>query len=357
MKKTIITKYEKCTQLPIISVIVPIFNSSKTIKQLLMSLMNQSYTKDNYEIIIVDDGSTDETMEIVMTVVKKNSQPIIKIISLEHNYGPATARNRGIMNAGGEIIAFTDADAIPEKDWLKELIEAFDDENVGGVRGEILTNDYLLFPLRLAPIGNGYKTCNIAYKREILNKVGLFDEKFRHPFGEDGDIAHRILNKGFKIKDSPKAIVFHPIKKLNLRQVVRMAMLRRYDVLFFRKHPKDAKAYGERLMRPLLIIPPFFGLSLTGIAVLLYLTIASILILNSKIIYLLLGSLVAMAFFIPLFILFFLIRAYKTVLYGRPPKNLSAATRVKCSIALLVFYLVAIASRIYGSIKYYSLMI
>jgi len=340
-----------------VSVIVPAYNASKTIKHLIIALMNQSYPKDKYEIIIVDDGSKDKTTKMVMSVAKENQQPNIKIIKLEHNLGPAAARNRGIMEAKGEIIAFTDADTLPDKDWLKELVKAFDNESVGGVRGEILTDSYLLFPVRVAPVGSGYKTCNMAYRKEILYNTGLFDECFRHPFGEDGDVAHRVLKKGFLIKDSPKAIVFHPVKELNLKQVIQMAMLRRYDVLFFRKHPKDAKAYGERFMRPILVIPPFLGLSITGIVTFLYLVIVSILILSSKVIYLLTGFLVAASFFIPLFISLFLIRGYKTVLYGHPPENISVYIKMKCAIALLVYYSTAIALRIYGSLRYKVFMI
>jgi len=342
---------------PFISVIVPVYNASKTIRQLIISLMNQSYPKDKYEIIIVDDGSKDETVEIVMSMARNNLQPNVKVIKLGHNYGPATARNHGVMEAKGEIIAFTDADTLPDQNWLRGLVEAFDNENVGGVRGETLTDSYLLFPVRVAPVGGGYKTCNIAYRKDVLKNVGLFDESFRHPFGEDGDVAHRVLKKGFLIKDSPKAIVFHPVKELNLKQVMRMAMLRQYDVLFFHKHPKDAKAYGERFMRPIIVIPQFLGLSITGIAIFLYLVITFISILFSKAIYLVTGSLVVASLFIPLFILLFLIHGYKTVLYGNPPEKIPIYIRIKCAIALLVFYLITLASRIYGSLKYRVLMI
>jgi glycosyltransferase involved in cell wall biosynthesis len=342
---------------PFISVIVPVYNASKTISQLITCLMNQSYPKDKYEIIIVDDGSKDETVEIVMSIAKENSLSNIKIIRLEHNYGPATARNHGVMEAKGQIIAFTDADTLPDQNWLRGLVEAFDDENVGGVRGETLTDSYLLFPVRVASIGGGYKTCNIACRKEVLNNVGLFDERFRHPFGEDGDVAHRVLKKGFLIKDSPKAIVFHPVKELNLKQVMKMAMLRRYDVLFFCKHPENAKAYGERFMRPILVIPPFLGLSISGVAAFLYLVITFISTLFSKVIYFIIDSLIATCLFIPFFILLFLIHGYKTVLYGHPPEKISVYTRVKCAIALLVFYLTALISRIYGSFKYMVLLI
>jgi glycosyltransferase involved in cell wall biosynthesis len=340
-----------------ISVIVPVYNASKTIKQLITCLVNQSYPKDKYEIIIVDDGSRDETVEIVISITKEILQPNIKIIKLEHNCGPATARNRGIIEAKGEIIAFTDADTLPDTEWLKELVKAFDDEKVGGVRGETLTDSYLLFPIRVAPVGGGYKTCNIAYRKEILYNIGLFDERFKHPFGEDGDVAHRVINKGFLIKENPKAIVFHPVKELNLKQVINMAMLRRYDALFFRKHPKDAKVYGERFMRPLLIIPPFLGLSITGISTFLYLIIALILILSSKTIYFLLGSLLVINLFILFFIFLFIIFGYKMVLYGNPPAKISVYIKIKCAILLLAFYLTVVVSRIYGSFKYKVLMI
>jgi len=340
---------------PFISVVIPVFNASKTIEQLISSLVDQSYPKEKYEIIFVDDHSTDRTVEIIESFAKKVSRPSIKVIQLKRNCGPAAARNRGVTEAKGEILAFTDADVIVDRDWLRELAKCFDDENIGGVHGEILTDSYLLFPIRVAPVGGGYKTCNIAYRKEVLYNVGLFDERFKHPFGEDGDLAHRVLKKGFRVKYCPKARVLHPVKEKGIMQVVQMALLRRYDVLFFKKHPYDARNYGERFMRPVLVMSPFLGLSLTGICLLLYFAIAFTSLFDFA--YFLIGSLITTGFFLTFFFLFFMFHGYKVIFYGDNTIKLTTRLKAKCFIALLIFYLTAVISRIYGSIKYRALMI
>lgn len=259
--------------LPFVSVVVPFYNAKKTIFPLLTSLLNQTYPAEKFEIILVDDGSKDDTVLALGKLLPNIRSPQIKILHNEDTRGPASARNKGILESKGPIVAFTDSDTVPDTDWLKNLVNGFNDEDVGGVRGLTTTDSYRLFPVRVAPVGfnSGYKTCNMAYRKDALLTVGLFDEKFRHPFGEDGDIAHRILDSGLRIADVPDAKVLHPIKKRKLRQTINDALLRRYDVLFFHKHPKEARKYSEWFMRPILTVSRNIGLSFTGILLFLYL--------------------------------------------------------------------------------------
>ncbi len=344
--------------LPNVSVVVPFYNSKKTIASLLVSLLNQTYPQDKFEIILVNDGSTDDTVKELGKLLCDVKSPTIKLLHNGQKKGPANARNKGIRESSGDIIALTDSDTIPDVNWLKNLVNGFGTADVGGVRGETITDSYLLFPVRIAPIGmnGGFKTCNIAYTKAALFKVGLFDEKFRHPFGEDGDLAHRILDSGYRIINEPAAKVLHLVKKRTLKQITHDAMLRQYDVLFFYKHPKEARAYGEWFMRPFLNVSRNIGLSFTGIVLLSYL---SLLVTSLALGYI--GAFVFEILFVSILLLtvfiFFALFGYKRVAFGIDPADIPFSERLTCSMALIVFYIIICIARILGSLKFRVIMV
>ena len=97
----------------LVSVIIPAYNEENTIESCLNSLLNQTIGKESYEVIVVDDGSTDSTSEIIKRYPVK--------LFRQGNSGPATARNLGAKNSSGEIILFTDADCVAEPNWIEEM--------------------------------------------------------------------------------------------------------------------------------------------------------------------------------------------------------------------------------------------
>ena len=116
---------KKSVQLDV-SVIIPAYNAEKTLPNCLDALLNQS-TKPN-EIIVVDDGSKDETKTVA------ESYSLVKVIA-QKNQGPAKARNAGARAAKSEIIIFLDSDCVPEKNWVQEMLVPLADEKVAGVQG------------------------------------------------------------------------------------------------------------------------------------------------------------------------------------------------------------------------------
>lgn len=196
---------------------MPVYNGELTLDNCIKSLLNLEYPEEKYEIIVVDGNSTDNTVEIA----KKYP---VKLLHEKAQRGDA-ARNLGIENASGEIVAFTDADCVVDKEWLKQLVKHFKDKTPAGVGGEILAYNPKTLVERYSDKSGilsqksflnsefvGLKmpfiaTANAAYKKEILNEIGLFDDSLLT--GGDIDLAWRITSKGYKIVYEPKALVFH----------------------------------------------------------------------------------------------------------------------------------------------------
>ncbi len=194
-----------------VSVIIPVYNRAHIIGAVIEALLEQEHKP--LEIIIVDDGSTDNTREVV------KSYPVKYIY--QENRGPASARNRGFRESKGDIVAFIDSDCIAKKDWLKNLIKGFDSSEVGAVAGsyDIANSQSLLSRLIHEEIKwrhSGFKrfirafgSYNVAIRREVFEKAGGFDESYRTASGEDNDLSYRILKAGYKIRFVPDALVAH----------------------------------------------------------------------------------------------------------------------------------------------------
>lgn len=178
----------------------------------LSSLLSQDIGED-FEIVVVDNGSSDATAELV-------SGFPVRLVP-EPWPGRSKARNAGIRAARGNVLAFTDADCVPRKSWLSELLRGSNDADCGCFVGEInmlepsnIIGRYchdreLICQLRLLsqtmPVA---ATGNIAYRREVFDTIGMFDEAFT--FGEDGDLFWRMVRCGrFRYRYNPDAVVAH----------------------------------------------------------------------------------------------------------------------------------------------------
>jgi len=254
---------------PKITVIIPAYNAEKTIKKTLDAVLSQDLSKNRFEIIVVNDGSTDNTKKIVSKFKK------VKLVSIKHS-GPAVARNRGAKVAKGEIIAFTDADCVPKNDWLKNLISPFKKSETVGVAGTYETLNKNQFMARFI----GYEieqrhesmkklasidfvgTYNCAYRKSIFRKIYGFDESFLVASGEDPELSFRMKKAGHKIVFRPKAIVLHShpdtLKKY-LKQKYNRAF---WKVFLYKRHPK--KVFGD-VYTPKTLLPQIF---FTGLALL-----------------------------------------------------------------------------------------
>lgn len=191
-------------KLPFVSVIVPVYNSENTIEECLKALLNQTYPKENFDIIIVDNGSTDMTPEIV------TNYPVTLLFEREIQ-GPYAARNKGLEAVEGEIVAFTDSDCIPYPSWIENAVSALEKNDVDLVGGRVefmfdnpkgsaeiydsLVN--LEMEQKIADKGVA-KTGNLIVRKNIFDEIGLFPHNVR----SGGDVwwTGKASEAGFKIE-------------------------------------------------------------------------------------------------------------------------------------------------------------
>jgi len=207
-----------------VSVIVPIYNGEKDLKPLIECFVNQTLSPEQTEFLLVDNNSSDSTAEIIKAEISKHQSKKINLKYLKEDniQSSYAARNLGIKNAQGNILAFTDVDCRPQPQWLEKLIEPFNDQNTIIVAGEIkaiegksILEKYAQKAKILSAqdsLENNFnpygQTANLAIRKEALKIVGLF-----RPYlttGGDADICWRILREiETEIKYAPDAVILH----------------------------------------------------------------------------------------------------------------------------------------------------
>lgn len=202
---------------PSVSVIIPAFNAAQTISTAIKAILNQ---RDSglIELIVVDDGSTDSTPELVQSFSQ------VKYV-YQKNAGPAAARNHGAQLAFHEYLFFTDSDCIPEPEWILKMVVPFKNPTVGVVTGSYgianpkirlarcVHNEILWRHHRLMPeFPRVFGSYNVCIRKDVFEQCGGYNEGYRTASGEDNDLAYRILKRGYRIYFAKDARVdhFHP---------------------------------------------------------------------------------------------------------------------------------------------------
>lgn len=234
---------------PEVAVVVATYNRATRLACLIAALDDQQGLE--FEVILVDDASTDGTPAELERLCAATHHPA-RFIRLAHNSGPAVARNAGWRVASAPIIAFTDDDCLPQAGWLVALVAGFAHADI--VQGATFPDPALA--RSIGPFGhtidvtseNGvYETCNIAYRRSLLEKLGGFDEGFRHPYGEDMDLAWRAKKAGGRSTFAGDARVQHEVRQSNYRAFVRGLGRSEGLVLAMRRHPELRRPFPLRL--------------------------------------------------------------------------------------------------------------
>jgi GT2 family glycosyltransferase len=239
-----------------VSVIIPTFNRPSRLGACLAALARSSYPRSSFEVIVVDDGGEHDLDPLIANV----GQNLDVRAVAQSNGGPASARNLGVMHARGDLLAFTDDDCLPERDWLSALADRFarDPSRIygGHTINALPKNVYSTASQSLIDYLYGYYNAdperarffssnNIAMSREAFLELGGFDSGFPLASGEDRDLCDRWLRLGRRMSFAPEARVLHH-HALDLLSYWRQHFnygtgARRYRT---RKRQRDGKAPG-----------------------------------------------------------------------------------------------------------------
>ena len=234
---------------PRVSVVVCAYNAERTIHRCLASLAALNYP--DYEVILVNDGSRDRTLEIA------ESYDFCRIIS-QPNKGLSVARNVGAEAASGEIVAYTDSDCVADPDWLNYLVAKMEVSNLaacGGPNFPPPENALVPAVVAVAPGGPTHVLisdevaehiagCNMAFAREVLMRLGGFDPVYRAA-GDDVDICWRFQDAGFVIGFSPVAVVWHFRRNTVSAYCNQQRGYGKAEALVYAKHPFRFNLFGQ----------------------------------------------------------------------------------------------------------------
>jgi cellulose synthase/poly-beta-1,6-N-acetylglucosamine synthase-like glycosyltransferase len=200
------------------SVVISAYQAAADLPRCLAALQHQTLGGDEFEIIVVDDGSSDETAAVAEAAG-------VRVLRLKHS-GPAAARNAGAAIAFAPIIVFTDADCEPVPEFLERLLESFAAPVVSGARGvyrsqqkglvaRFVQLEYEERYQRIAHYEQAHHTINAldtsycAYRREIFLAAGGFDTRFLGAAGEDHELSYRLAEAGHVFRFNQEAAVYH----------------------------------------------------------------------------------------------------------------------------------------------------
>ena len=234
---------------PRVSVVVCAYNADRTMDQCLASLEHLNYP--DYEVIVVNDGSTDRTLEI------SERYKYCRIIS-QPNKGLSVARNVGAEAATGEIIAYTDSDCVADKDWLTYLVHKMEHGGltaVGGPNFPPPEDDLVPAAVAVSPGGPTHVLvsdevaehiagCNMAFRKDVLLQLGGFDPVYRAA-GDDVDICWRFQNAGYTIGFAPAAVVWHFRRNTVEAYLNQQKGYGKAEALVYAKHPLRFNLFGQ----------------------------------------------------------------------------------------------------------------
>jgi glycosyltransferase involved in cell wall biosynthesis len=201
---------------PEVSVVVATHNRAERLEALLAGLRAQTLPANRFEVIVVDDGSGDSTAAVLR---RERDRGILRLTTLGHAQplGPGGARNRGWPLAKAPVVAFTDDDCVPTPGWLEALLAHFGNGGEPVVTGVTVPDpaeahllDVYSKTVDIRRESPHYETCNVAYARMLLERVGGFDESYAKA-GEDSDLGRRAVAAGGTRVFEPEALVHHAV--------------------------------------------------------------------------------------------------------------------------------------------------
>lgn len=265
--------------MPVFSVVIPTFNRKDRLACCLEALRLQEAKRCSFEIIVIDDASTDGTEELVKSFIARNDQQLmIRYIRLHSNSGPAVARNVGIVAARGEFVCFTDDDSVVPKNWLKVFKDVFrNNREIAGAGGWRIPfkDDNSIFAqfkfredLYRHQLRRGQKsgnffgtpagdTASMCYRKSVLKAAGGFNPNFklvRSPALEDWELKTRLHNARYSLLYTPRLLVRHH-HSASFGEFARRCYVSGWGFfLLMRIYPQTHQNTYDFMMRPVLAL-------------------------------------------------------------------------------------------------------
>jgi glycosyltransferase involved in cell wall biosynthesis len=234
---------------PRISVVIPTYERPDLLLRCIDALLAQTIGSRHFEVVVVDDGSSRAARERIMAALASrrvlHRAPILRLLWLTTNRGPATARNHGIVAARGAIIAFTDDDAVPHPDWLRAGLRAI--AHADAVAGRV--------EVPLPPVPTDYERdtagaasarfagANCFVRRDLLAAVGGFDERYRCAGPEDADLCFKLRAAGAVVLRSRAARVLLPPRPARWGASLARQRKVMFDALLYKKFPRGYRRH------------------------------------------------------------------------------------------------------------------
>jgi glycosyltransferase involved in cell wall biosynthesis len=219
-----------------ISVVIPTYRRPDLLLKCIDALKRQTFCTDDYEVLVVSDGPDESTAQ----AVSQTSWPQLKFMYTPEKKGPAAARNLGWLKAKGTLIAFTDDDCVPAKDWLETIWQQYTGEDEIAFTGRIIVpiskspTDYELNVTHLETAE--FVTANSVCTKKALLRVGGFDERFRMAWREDSDLHFKLIEDQIPIRKIPATVV-HPVRQAPWGVSIKEQKKGIFNALLYKKYP------------------------------------------------------------------------------------------------------------------------
>jgi glycosyltransferase involved in cell wall biosynthesis len=258
--------------LPEYSVVVPAHQAAGLIGECVRALGSQSVARGRYEIIVVDDGSSDATADEARGAGAD-------LVLVTPNRGPAAARNSGVEAARAGIVLFTDADCEPWNGWIDALAAPFADREVTGCKGTYRSRQRSLiarlvqleFEIRYERMRkleqiDFIDAYSAAYRRSTLLQSGGFDPTYPLPSAEDVDLSFRLASQGHRLVFVPEAWVYHRHPESLAVYLRRKARYGLWRALLYLRYPEriGGDAHTDSMLKPQFVLVALGGLAVLG---------------------------------------------------------------------------------------------
>lgn len=229
---------------PQFSVVISTYQHPALLLKCLDALGRQRLRRDQFEIIVVDDGNSSNTATAVALFTRQIAQsggPLeVRYLAQSTPMGFAAARNRGWKAARGQIIAFTDDDCLPQPNWLSAALTSFQrgaQVATGQLRLTLPGSTAQVDPKELYIETGEFISANCFCQKSALERVGGFEEAYDSAWRQDSDLLFNFIETGIPISKCPEAVVVHPMRQMPWYTSLANERKSRYDALLYKRYP------------------------------------------------------------------------------------------------------------------------